>query len=88
VVLNLIGGDLDVAQAVTAPRIHHQWYPPWVYYESDGMTSGCRTALVNLGHDLRLREKIGNVQAIWIDPVTGVRTGASDPRGRGTAAGF
>jgi len=88
VVLNLIDGDMDVAQAVTAPRIHHQWYPPWVYYESDGMTSGCQADLKELGHDLQLREGIGNVQAIWIDPVTGTRTGASDPRGNGSAAGF
>jgi gamma-glutamyltranspeptidase len=31
---------------------------------------------------------MGDVHAIWIDPRTGVRYGASDPRRDGRTAGF
>jgi gamma-glutamyltranspeptidase/glutathione hydrolase len=88
VVVNLVAVGMDVVQAVRAPRLHHQWYPPQVYYESDGMTSGCQAALRACGHQLTLRESMGNVQAIWVDPLTGTRYGASDPRGMGAAAGY
>jgi gamma-glutamyltranspeptidase/glutathione hydrolase len=88
VVVNLIAVGMDVVQAVRAPRLHHQWYPPQVYFESDGMTSGCQAGLRALGHELTLREPMGNVQAIWVDPLTTVRYGASDPRGMGAAAGY
>ena len=88
VILNLVDEGMDVARAVTAPRIHHQWYPPVVYYESDGMTSGCRDELQKRGHTLRLRAPMANVQVIWVDSTTTVRFGASDPRGMGAAAGF
>lgn len=88
VAVNLLAVGLDVAAAVRAPRIHQQWYPPQVYFEADGMTNGCQAALRAYGHDLTLREPMGNVQAIWVDRVTGMRHGASDPRGMGAAAGY
>ena len=83
----LVDEGMDVARAVAAPRIHHQWYPPVVYYESDGMTSGCRDELQKRGHTLRLRAPMANIQVIWVDSTT-VRYGASDSRGMGAAAGF
>ncbi len=88
VILDVVDEGLDIARAVAAPRLHHQWYPPVVYYESTGLTAACWAALRERGHDLKLRAPMGNVQAIWVDPATGVRWGASDPRGMGAASGY
>jgi len=72
---------------VAAPRFHHPWPPramdadPIDFergHEPDAATQG---ALEALGYVLRLREPIGDVQAIEI--AGGRATGASDPRGIG-----
>jgi len=45
-------------------------------------------ALEALGHNTRSIDGIGEAHAIAIDPTTGVRLGAADPRGSGAALGY
>jgi len=45
-------------------------------------------ALEANGYTIKLRTWIGQVEAIGIDPVTGDRLGAADPRRGGAAAGL
>ena len=45
-------------------------------------------ALEALGHTTRVDSDMGDVQAIAIDPATGLRLGASDPREDGAAVGY
>jgi gamma-glutamyltranspeptidase/glutathione hydrolase len=92
VVLNCIDFDMNIHEAVEALRIHHQWLPDSLYYESGALTEDVKTeltkmsySLVNDGADFRI---IGIAEGIMIDPVNGVIYGASDPRGGGLAVGF
>jgi gamma-glutamyltranspeptidase/glutathione hydrolase len=79
------GGDPQVA--INAPRIHHQWMPD-VLYAEDTLPAEVVLALEARGHTVNLRSWIGNVEAIGIDPVTGERLGAADPRRAGAARGL
>jgi len=79
------GGDPQAA--INAPRIHHQWMPDVLYVEETVPAEVVR-ALEARGHTMKLRSWIGQVNAIGIDPVSGERLGAADPRRAGAAAGL
>ncbi|MEZ5354632.1 MAG: gamma-glutamyltransferase [Bryobacteraceae bacterium] len=83
VVLNLVDHGMNIQEAVDAPRIHHQWLPDVVRYEPHGMASDVALALGARGHILAppgQARAIGMVHGIAIEPLTGVRLGASDAR--------
>ena len=90
-VANVLMGDLDygmnIQQAVDAPRYHHQWMPDEVMLEDDFPAADI-TALEKMGHRLAKRHRIGDAECIAINPLTGERMGASDPRNEGKAIGF
>ena len=86
VILNVIDQQMDVAKAVEAPRIHHQWLPDLLRYESYGFSLDTIDILETMGHQTESRGSQGSVAAIWIDPVTGIRYGAADSRGFDAAA--
>ncbi len=88
VLVNLIDYRMDVQQAVDAPRFHHQWQPADVRVESVGFPADVVHALEAMGHAMRVDSDMGGVQAIAIDPATGLRLGASDPREDGAALGY
>jgi len=90
IILDVVDHGATVRQAVEAPRIHHQWLPDVVRHDPGGLSSDVLDGLKRVGHVLVDPEKaasFGDAQAIMIEPVTGVRLGASDPRGRGRAMG-
>jgi gamma-glutamyltranspeptidase/glutathione hydrolase len=88
VVLNVIDHGMDVQEAVDAPRFHHQWWPDEIRIERQGFPLDVRAALERMGHTVIERADMGDVHAIWIDPKTGVRYGASDPRLDGRTIGY
>ncbi|OYT73336.1 MAG: gamma-glutamyltransferase [Chloracidobacterium sp. CP2_5A] len=80
VVINVIDHQMNLQQAIDAPRLHHQWRPDVVMWEPYGMTADTRRALEAKGHRLDVIPRYnGDVEAVMID-ATGVRLGASDPR--------
>jgi gamma-glutamyltranspeptidase/glutathione hydrolase len=83
VIVNVIDYGMDVAAAVAAPRLHHQWLPDEVRIER-GFTDDTLAALRAKGH--RVIEPMGQTSAnsIAVTP-TGLR-GAPDPRTRGAEA--
>lgn len=88
--LSLLGWmrlGMEPQAAINAPRFHHQWLPDTLWVEE---TFPARTAeeLVARGYQIRRRAWIGQVEAIAIDPQTGERLGAADPRRQGAAAGY
>ncbi|MFZ5445349.1 MAG: gamma-glutamyltransferase [Myxococcota bacterium] len=87
VISNVIDGELDVARAVSRGRIHHQWLPDEVWVDPDGLDPATRQALEALGHTFKKVPGWGDAEAVMVDPVTGVRTAASDPRNEGQPAG-
>jgi gamma-glutamyltranspeptidase / glutathione hydrolase len=88
VLVNVIDHRLDVQQAVDAPRFHHQWQPEDVRVEPVGFPADVVHALEAMGHAMRVDSAMGGVNAIAIDPSTGLRLGASDPREDGAALGY
>ena len=83
VIVNVIDYGMDVAAAVAAPRLHHQWLPDEVRIER-GFADDTLAALRAKGH--RVVEPMGQTSAnsIAVTP-TGLR-GAPDPRSRGAEA--
>lgn len=94
VILNVIDFSMNVQQAVDAPRFHHQWMPDEIYFEPFGLNKDTQRALELRGHKFaqksffRDTDYLGDVHAILIDPRTGTRLGASDPRRGGAPAGY
>ncbi len=90
-ILNVIDHGMTAAEAVSAPRFHHQWLPDLLQHEAErnAFSKETLTRLGELGHKFRER-LLGNAQGIVIDPETGIRYGGPDPRRlpRSYAAGF
>ncbi len=80
VVLNLIDFNMTVADAVNAPRFHHQWLPDVIGVERDGLSPATVKALEGMGYKLRLSGTQGTAHSIFVDQKTGLRIGAADPR--------
>jgi len=88
VLLNVLVYNMDVREAVTSPRFHHQWMPNELLLESWGFSADTIDKLNAAGYKSAARGHIGECQAIEIDPKTGWRFGAADPRGDGKAVGY
>ena len=88
-ILNVIDFKMDVSQAVTASRMHHQWLPDVLRIEGYGTTLDSKRILETMGHRVRMGGKQGSAMGIIVDPQTGMRFGGVDPRaGDGGAAGY
>ncbi|HET7435954.1 MAG TPA: gamma-glutamyltransferase [Thermoanaerobaculia bacterium] len=95
VVLNVIDFNMDIQEAIAAPRFHHQWLPDAILWEEMDLQADTRAALEKMGHTFRdipgmgpTPSNIGDAQGIMVDPATGMRMGGSDPRLGGVAVGW
>jgi gamma-glutamyltranspeptidase/glutathione hydrolase len=90
VIVNLVDYGLNLQEALDAGRIHHQWLPDEIYWEAGGTNPDTRAALERMGHKFREKPNtfFSEVNAVMIDPATGLRVGAADPRRSGAAAGY
>jgi gamma-glutamyltranspeptidase/glutathione hydrolase len=88
VIVNVLDFGMNVQEAVDAPRFHHQWLPDTIRIERQGFPADVVSALEAMGHKVQVQENMGDVHAIWIDPRTNVRYGASDPRMDGRTLGY
>lgn len=80
VILNMIDHGMNVAEAVEAPRIHHQWLPDRTRMESPGFSPDTIRLYRMMGHDVWFYRQQGHAHGIWIDPESGIRYGAADSR--------
>lgn len=83
VISNVIDHDMSIAEAVAAPRLHHQWLPDVVTIER-GFSPDTIRLLQARGHTLRAGAATGSANSIMITPEG--RAGAADQRHRGTLA--
>jgi len=85
VLLRRLVFDADIADAVDAPRIHHQMWPDQISVEKGRYPAAFLKELKVRGHDVGEAMPWCNVQAIEI-AADGKVTAVADPRGEGTAA--
>jgi gamma-glutamyltranspeptidase / glutathione hydrolase len=83
VIVNVLDYGMDVAAAVAAPRLHHQWLPDEVRIER-GFADDTLAALKAKGH--RVIEPMGQTSANSIAVSEHGLLGAPDPRTRGAEA--
>ena len=83
VIVNVLDYRMDVAAAVAAPRLHHQWLPDEVRVER-GFADDTLAALRAKGH--RVVEPLGQTSANSIAVTENGLLGAPDPRTRGADA--
>ena len=85
VISNIIDHGMPAMQAVEAPRMHHQWMPDTLSFERWGLSTDTAALLTAKGHPLKERVSYegsyqGDAETIVVDPKTGLRHGAADPR--------
>jgi gamma-glutamyltranspeptidase / glutathione hydrolase len=83
VIVNVLDYKMDVAQAVAAPRLHHQWLPDVVAIEP-GFPDDVLAALRAKGHHLVESAGYSSANSILVTPTA--LLGAPDPRTRGAEA--
>jgi len=90
VITNVIDYNMNIQQAIDAPRIHHQWLPDELVYEPYGLSGDTQKALTARGHKLVDKPRyLGDCEGIMIEEKTGIRLGATDPRrSDGLAVGY
>ncbi len=94
VLLNAILFKMDAVDAVAQPRLHHQWLPNAIYFEKMWTDEIAEQHLRDLGHQIRRRADIGNVQLIMRTTQNDDKskdigyTAACDPRKGGSPAGW
>jgi gamma-glutamyltranspeptidase/glutathione hydrolase len=100
-IINWMELGMDAQAAINAPRFHHQWMPDRIRMEAEfpeSMEQALRARghevergwyeTPSLGHEAKWRKHMGLVNAIGIDPQSGERLGAADPRDQGSAVGY
>jgi gamma-glutamyltranspeptidase/glutathione hydrolase len=83
VVVDVLDYNMDVAAAVAAPRVHHQWMPDEVRVER-GFSDEVLAELKAKGH--KVIEPLGQTSVNSIAVTPNGLLGAPDPRTRGAAA--
>jgi gamma-glutamyltranspeptidase/glutathione hydrolase len=87
ILIGVVDFSLDIAEAVNAPRFHHQWLPDEILVE-DRLSPDTMNLLRSKGHKLDVKHFWGDGECIMIDRKTGERLGASDGRNNGKAVGY
>jgi gamma-glutamyltranspeptidase / glutathione hydrolase len=87
-VVNVVDFDMDIQEAVDAPRLHHQWFPDEARYENGPGMAKVVPQLKQMGHTLRSGASQGDAHSIWVHPESGVFFGAADKRLNGKALGY
>ncbi|GGC78926.1 gamma-glutamyltransferase [Marinobacter halophilus] len=78
VVMNVIDHNMNIQTAVSAPRIHHQWWPDEIRIEQ-GISPDTIGLLQSKGHKVTPSNAMGAIQSIMIEG-DGTLYGGADPR--------
>ncbi|MHC5353873.1 gamma-glutamyltransferase [Myroides sp. LJL115] len=86
-ILNVVDFGMNMQQAVSAPRFHHQWLPDQIDVEQNAISQKVRQQLEDKGYKLSPRKNYGRVEGILVNPNKTYQGGA-DPRGDDTVSGY
>ena len=96
-ILNVVDFQMNVQEAVDAPRIHHQWLPDVTNAEQYALSPDTRRVLESMGYRFDISQPANQVAAIMVGAPSLEGTaigrnrfyGANDPRrGTGLALGY
>ena len=87
VILGVLAYDMNAGEAVSAPRIHHQWLPDELRMQPFGLDTATIAELKRKGHKIVVRNPWGNANAIVVTSDNKLE-GAADPRGEGSPSGY
>jgi gamma-glutamyltranspeptidase/glutathione hydrolase len=96
-ILNVVDFQMNIQEAVDAPRVHHQWLPDVTNMERYAVSPDTRRVLESMGHRLDDSQPANHVAAIIVGApgLAGTAVGqnrfygANDPRGgTGLALGY
>lgn len=83
-IINMIDFKMNVAEAVAAPKFHHQWLPDTLYFEPLFNTD-TQALLAEIGHNTKAHPwSLGRAHSVVWD--NGYFQGTADPRDWGAAA--
>ncbi len=90
VLVNVIDHGMDIDDAVSLPRVHHQWQPDAIFHDKYAISPDTREKLEAMGHvnieESRYGRGIGDANSILYRD--GVISGIKDPRAEGGAIGY
>ena len=86
VILNVLDYRMTLADAMSAPRLHHQALPDTLMFERDAVIPAVADSLRAMGYALAMGRGIGLVNAVM--RVRGGYEGVSDPRSSGRPIGY
>ncbi len=86
VILNVIEHGMTLAEAMAAPRMHHQALPDLIRYEDRRFNPAVIDSLRQMGHAFDPQRGIANVNAVM--RVKGGWHGVREPRSAGLAIGY
>ncbi len=88
VMLNVLDHDMNLGDAVSLPRFHHQWKPNMILMEPYVFSPDTKQKLEDMGHTgfRPTRFRLGDANSILYKD--GLMHGMKDPRGDGIAVGF
>lgn len=88
VIYRILNTDLDMDQAIQAPRVHHQYLPHKLFVDQSRFTPETIKGLQDKGHQIEFVKAIAKAYGIKRNLKTKVLEGAYDSRGEGAASGF
>jgi gamma-glutamyltranspeptidase/glutathione hydrolase len=87
VILNVIDHRMSLADAMSAPRIHHQALPDSIRVETGGLEPRVVRRLESMGYTVYEQAPTSG-KVVSVMRVKGGYQGMDDPRGTGGAAGY
>ncbi len=87
VISNVVDHGMTLAEAISAPRVHHQALPDEIFYENGGLLPDVIARLEAMGHKMNERRGYRGEAAGIIRTETGW-VAVADPRSGGGSAGF
>lgn len=88
IILNVVDFDMNIQEAIDAPRFHHQWKPDRIDHEKFTLPYDVKLNLIQKGHFIGRLRSLGKATGIQIDKKNKIIYGAPDSRGDGKALGY
>jgi len=79
--------NMNLKEAIAAPKFHSQWLPDKIFLEQDRFSEDVINMLGNKGHDVDYFPSLGRVDAIKVS-ANGMLEVCGDPRGDDVGAGY